>query len=128
MPIRISALTADRGTVTVPFVDDTLKITYKPSAINVEQEERELADRAEGRHLLAMAKSLAELVESWDLLDDEGKPVPVSVEVLSPLGLTVLQKITRAILDDVLPNRTPPAVSRNGSTPTASSEPVRTGT
>lgn len=119
MPIRLSALAADRGTVKVSFGDDVLNIKYKPSAINVEQEERELAERAGGHHLLAMAKSLAEIIETWDLQDDAGKDLPVAVDVLRPLGLSVLQKITRAILDDLLPNRTPPATSSNGSSAAA---------
>ena len=128
MPISLSALTADRRTVRVPFGDDTLTLTYRPSAVNAKQEARELEEREKGQHLMAQARSLAEIVESWDVLGDDGQPLPVSAEVLAGLGLDVTSKLTRAILDDLLPNRTPPAVSRNGSSAAAALEPVPSGT
>lgn len=128
MPISLAALTADRRTVKVPFGDDTLSLTYRPSAVNAKQEARELEEREKGQHLMAQARSLAEIVESWDVTDDKGTPLPVSAEVLAGLGLDVTSKLTRAILDDLLPNRTQPTVTRNGSSAAASSEPVPIGT
>lgn len=128
MPISLSALTADRRTVKVPFGDDTLTLVYKPSAVNVVQEARELEDRAKGLHLLSQARSLAEIVISWDVQDDAGQVLPVSEDVLGAMGLDVTSKLTRAILDDLLPNRTTAPDSRNGSQATAASEPVRIGT
>jgi hypothetical protein len=128
VPISLSALTADRRTVKVPFGDDTLTLVYKPSAVNAVQEARELEDRAEGRHLLSQARSLAEIVISWDVEDDSGQALPVSEDVLGALGLDVTSKITRAILDDLLPNRTTAPDSRNGSAATAVSAPVQSGT
>lgn len=119
MPIRVSALTADRRTVKVSFGDDALTLTYRPSAVNAVQEARELEDREKGQHLMAQARSLAEIVVSWDLQDDDGQPLPVSADVLAPLGLDFTSKVTRAILDDLLPNRTPPATSSNGSSAAA---------
>lgn len=121
MPIQLSALTADRRTITIPFPNDTLTLTYKPSSINAVQEARELEERAGGKHLHAQARSLAEIISSWDVLDEEGNPAPASVEVLSTFGLDVVSKITRAILDDLLPNRTSGAASSNGSSQAASS-------
>lgn len=128
MPIRVSALTADRRTIKVDFGDDTLNLTYKPSAVNAVQEARELEEREKGQVLLAQARSLAEIITSWDVQDDDGKPLPVSADVMAPLGLDFTAKVTRAILDDLLPNRQTATVSRNGSSARASSEPVPTGT
>lgn len=127
MPIRLSAITADRRTVKVPFGDDSLSLTYRPSAINAVQEARELEEREKGRHLQAQATSLAEIITSWDILDDEGQPLPVSEEVIATFGLDVVSKVTRAILDDLLPNRTTAPDSRNGSQ-AASSVAAPTGT
>lgn len=127
MPIRVSALTADRRTLKVAFGDDALSITYKPSAVNAVQEARELEEREKGQHLMAQARSLAEIVTSWDLQDDDGKPLPVTADVIAPIGLDFTAKLTRAILDDLLPNRQTAADSRNGSQ-AASSAPARTGT
>lgn len=120
MPIRVSALVADHKPVAVVFGDDTLNLTYKPSAVNAVQEERELADRKEGRHLFALAQSLSEVIDSWDLQDDDGNALPPTVDTLKPLGLDALQKINRVILADLLPNQTPSATSSNGSSAAAS--------
>lgn len=127
MPIRLSALTADRRTVKVPFGDDTLSLVYKPSAINAVQEARELEEREKGRHLLAQARSLSEIILSWDLVDDDAKPLPVSEDAIATFGLDVVSKITRSILDDLLPNRTTASDSRNGSS-APDSAPALTGT
>lgn len=119
VPIRVSALTADRRPVAIPIGGDTLNLTYKPSAINAVQEARELEEREKGRHLLAQARSLSEIILSWDLLDDEGQALPVSSDVIATFGIDIVSKLTRAILDDLLPNRTPPATSSNGSSAAA---------
>lgn len=128
MPVRLSALTADRRTIKVPFGDDTLTLTYRPSAINAVQEARELEDREKGLHLLSQARSLAEIISSWDLQDDDGQPVPVEPEVLGQLGLDVTSALTRAILDDLLPNRTTAPASRNGSAAPGSAVALPSGT
>lgn len=128
MPISLSALTADRRTVKVPFGDDALTLVYRPSTINAVQEARELEDREKGRHLLAQARSLAEIILSWDLVDDAGKPLPVTEETIQTFGIDVVSKITRAVLADLLPNQTTPPTSRNGSAAAASSAPVQSGT
>jgi hypothetical protein len=124
MPIRLSDLSADRRTVKVPFGDDTLTLVCKPSALNAIQEARELEDRAVGRVVMSQARSLAELIISWDLLDDDGKPLPVSEEVLGGLGLDVSNKLYNAVLDDLLPNRRRPTSSPDGSSAAESSAPA----
>ena len=119
MPVRLSALTADRRTLKVAFGDDSLTLTYRPSAFNAVQEERELAMREKGQHLKSQASSLAEIVTSWDLVDDDGKAVPIAEDVVATLGLDVVSKLTRAILADLLPNQTTPSNSPAGSAATA---------
>ena len=119
MPVRVSALITDRKTTGIDFDGETLSVTYRPSAINAAQEERELADKATGHVVLAVNKSLAEMIVSWDLQDDEGNPLPVDEETLRPLGIDVVQRIYNGIIRDALPNRTPPGPSSNGSSPAA---------
>jgi len=128
VPISIAALAANRRTVKVDFNGETLTLTYRPSVINAKQEARELEERAAGQHVQSMANSLAEIIESWDVVDDKGKPVPVSVELLSTFGLDVLQKMTREIIGDLLPNRTTAPSSNGTSLQTAGSAPSPSGT
>lgn len=115
VPISRSKLVADTRPVKVPFGDDVLNLTYKPSAVNAKQEARELEEREKGLHLLAQARSLKEIIVSWDMVDDEGKPEPVTEEILAELGLEVCKRINDAILDDLLPNRRTAVASVNGS-------------
>lgn len=115
MPIRLSTLTADRRPLRVPFGDDALTLTYKPSTINAVQETRELEDKAAGKHVLSQVRTLAEAVISWDLQDDDGNPLPITEEVMKGLGLDVILKINRAIIADLLPNPQMAASSENGS-------------
>lgn len=115
MPIRLSSLSTDRRTLKVPFGDDTLTLTYKPSAINAVQEAREIADKAAGKVVLSQARSLVESLLSWDLLDDDGEPLPLNEEIMGGLGLDVTNKLYSALIDDLLPNR------RTGSTSPSSS-------
>lgn len=120
MPIRLSSLMADRRTVRVPFGDDTLTLTYRPSAVNATQEARELEQRAKGEHLKAQANSLAEIITEWDVLGEDGKPVAPTTEVIGWLGLEVTTRLMRAILADLLPNVTTGDSSPNGSAAAAS--------
>lgn len=128
MPLKLSALTADRKTVVVKFDTGSLTLTYRPSAFNALQEARELEDKEKGAHLLSQARSLCELITDWDLTDDAGKPVPVSEDVMASLGLDVTNALMNALLDELLPNRKKAPDSPNGSSPEASSAPARSGT
>lgn len=118
VPIKLSAMTADRRTVKVPIGDDTLTLVYKPSSVNAVQEARENEERSKGQHLLSQARSLNEILLSWDVVDDANKPVPVTEELLKTFGLDVLQAMTRAILNDLLPNRQTRTESPDGSSAT----------
>lgn len=128
MPISISALAANRRTVKVPVGDEFLTVVYRPSAVNAVQEARELEERSAGRHVQSMANSLAEIIHSWDLVDDTGKAAPITSELLSTFGLDVLQTLTREIIGDLLPNRTTASNSNGTSSQTAGSGPSPSGT
>jgi hypothetical protein len=115
VPIKLSALTADRRRLNVHFDSGELNIVYRPSAINAVQEARENEQREKGENLKSQAHSLVEILTSWDLEDDDGQPVPITHELMETLGMEFTRTLTRAVLDDLLPNRTPPATSSNGS-------------
>ncbi len=128
MPISISALTANRRTVNIDFSGETLKVTYRPSAINAAQEERELADRETGHHVMSIIRTLIENIVSWDLLGEDGQPLPLTEDALKPLGIDVLQTISNSIVRDALPNRTTQPSSNGSSPQTVASAPSPSGT
>jgi len=115
VPIRLSALTADRRTLSVPFGGDSLTLTYRPSAVNAAQEARELEERAKGERHDEFWKFLGPYGWSRGYMGEDGKPVPPSAEVIGGLGLEVTTRLMRAILADLLPNLTTGASSPNGS-------------
>lgn len=127
MPLRASALAADRKPLQIVFDQGDLNLVYKPSAINAAQEEREIADKATGRTIMAYINSLVETVTSWDLLDDDGQPLPITKEALAPFGFGVVRHIFDEIIRDSLPNQKTRSTSSDGS-PGAGSAAAPTGT
>lgn len=119
MPISITALAANRKTLKIDFDGETLTLTYRPSAINAAQEDREITDKSSGHHVLSIIRSLVETIERWDLVDEAGQTLPISEESLRPLGIDVLNRISTEIIRDSLPNRTTPSTSSNGSSAAA---------
>lgn len=113
MPIRVSALTADRATVSLPVGDDVLHVTYRPSAVNAQVEETMAG--ASARPIGAMADLLAALIVSWDVVDEAGTPVEPSRAFLGTLGVAVLRRLVEAIGADLVPNRWTAVTSDDGS-------------
>ncbi len=104
MPVRVGNLVRDRRTVTIPVGDESLTITYKPSGITPETEDRlreYAADQRGGAMLVAL---LADCLVEWDLLDDRGKPLPVNAETLRQLPMVFLTQLVQAITEDMRPN------------------------
>jgi PAS domain-containing protein len=125
MPISIGDLTRDVRSVAIAIAGGTLNVTYRPSAFNAAQEAKEQELRDRGAVLRSIAESLADTIISWDLLDEDERPYPltrtVEVEVedgdglrtethvephpvLLQMGMDNLNAISRAILEDLLPN------------------------
>jgi hypothetical protein len=121
MPIRLADLTKEIRTVTKHFegTEDTLTITYRPRAWtpSIHAALLEAIDR--GRTPEALVINLSTLVVEWDLLDDDGKPIPTTPESLRGVSLQVLNIAVETINADMLPDPTPAATS-NGSSPTGS--------
>jgi hypothetical protein len=121
MPIRLAELTKATRTVVQTFegTEDTLSITYRPSAWTPAVMNEHLSAVSSGNTPEALVLDLATLLVSWDLLDDKGKPIPITAESLRRVSLEVLNVVLGAINADMLPDPTPAATS-NGSSPTGS--------
>lgn len=98
MPLSVQKLSDVRRTVTIPFDDDTLHVTYKLSAINME-----LADWTveHGSDRGSLMDWLARVIVSWDIVDN-GDPIPVTRETMERYGLPtpLLYMIQTAIRED----------------------------
>lgn len=104
MPISISALRVDRRTITIEFNEkESLKLTYDPNKINVEREKEESDLRSQGLNIAALATGLSGIILEWDLLDEHGKPLPVTLETLKSLPYSALLRMNREINKDFFP-------------------------
>jgi len=94
MPISLRALLDDVASVDVPTPAGTLRVTYRPGRITLALALRLQEGAAD------IPASLAELIAGWDLLGEDGQPLPVTAETIRALPLTLIQAILKTILDD----------------------------
>lgn len=104
MPIRITDLAVGKRTFDIPFGESSLKLTYDPNQITVEQEAMAIELQSQGRRVQALANSLASLIVEWDLTDEKGKTLPVSKEAIQGLGWPVMLYLNRQIIEDFYPD------------------------
>jgi hypothetical protein len=104
MPLSITDLAANEKNLKIPIGDDAINLVYYPnkmtSKLLLHIDEVYDGTRAE----LGIHEALAELIKSWDLTDEEGKPYPITPASLAALGIPVLRVITQAIGTDSRPN------------------------
>lgn len=114
MPIKLHQLSASTPkSLAIPFGDAVLNIDYKPTAVTPNLEAREAERKAQGIVMTGVAEFLAEIITSWDLVDDKGKPIPPTRDTLMGFGMDVLGVISKAIQEDLVPN--PPAPNGSSS-------------
>ncbi len=102
MPIRLSDLKTKSTTFTFDFLGEAVTITYRNGVITPEWESRrELTDPS--RQAQATVLALSEIVASWDVLGDDGQPVPVTVETLTPMPLQFLNRVLEEVMADMRP-------------------------
>lgn len=113
MPIKLGDLTRQTKTVTVRFEDteDTLTVSYRPRNLTpAMQAAFERASR-EGRYTEVLLDGIRGLVAEWDLIGEDGEPVPFTAEALADVPLLVLSAVAEVIGRDV----TADPLSSNGS-------------
>jgi hypothetical protein len=104
MPISLSHMKNDKRTLTVHYFGDECNVTYRPSALTPVTENA-LRDAEDNTTLI---DTLAEMIVAWDVLDEEGKPLPIEADVLNQLPNAFLGHVLQACREDMLPK------SRNG--------------
>lgn len=117
MPIRLSDLRANKRTVAVEYDGETLNVEYRPQAVNPEYQDwlKNLGQREAKTSEAELWEKILAVVSGWDLLDDDGQPLPVSREFIAMLPTDLLMAITWAIQEDAGPNRRSAGSSGAGS-------------
>lgn len=106
MPISIKDLALDTRDVVVHLGEGVdLTITYRPHWYTLAIEERLATLSGVGIHT---ASVFCEMVIDWDLVDDKGKKVPITVEAIKANNIPtrVLSMGIDAITDDMRPKET----------------------
>jgi hypothetical protein len=120
MPARRSEKLTQIVVITANFLGDDLNIVCTPGKIGTKQVirfDRRLEEaKSDEQKALAIAERIAAIAESWDYLDDNGDPLPVTLEYLTELPSFVLLQFVEQIgklrehLGDPKETRTPSIV------------------
>lgn len=98
MALKIKDLQKGRKECVVNFDDGaSMKVAYNPNKIST------INLNAAGEGLNSLCDSLAEILVSWDLYDEDDVLMPVTVENLKSLNLMIVNKIFEAVLTDAFP-------------------------
>jgi len=99
MPIRLADLRKETRSITFEFLGETVHVAYSPGAFTPELEAE--ANAAEPGHQLgALAKMFARILASWDVMDDDGQPLPITLDTLMVMPAKFLGAIMKALQDD----------------------------
>jgi hypothetical protein len=99
-------------TLSIPFENGLpISITYMPGRITQEASVRlqSFADNVNAMNLQEQFNGInafiVDFLVSWDFVEDDGvTPVPITLERLPKLPVSIIQPIIEAITNDMLPN------------------------
>lgn len=94
---KLDALTRDTDSVAIPFGSDTLTVQYRPGALTTELVEALQGAETATAPAAAVLEPLARLLVSWDLLDDDERPIPTTVQGLRGVPLSILARVAEAV-------------------------------
>lgn len=134
--MKVSALKGKQRTISIVVpgdpqtgeLDETVKITYRPGALDVEMAEKIEDIAVQGLSDVKVAVVMLEpMLLAWDLENDDGTPWPCDEEHLRKTPLNFLTQILGAIQEDSRPNPTRPVSSENISPPMDAQAPSPNG-
>jgi hypothetical protein len=91
---RLSSVAPDEDTLIVPFGAEHLTVAYRPSLITQRLAEQMQAsvDNA------VILEALSGLLVSWDLEDNNGRPIPVTPDGLKDVPIPVLVRVAQTMV------------------------------
>jgi hypothetical protein len=100
--LKLSTVNAAVRTVDVPFLGEYVKVSYRVGAVN-SQYSQWLSEH--GHKPNSLLEAITRLATKWDLLGDDGEPLPLSQEALEQVEIPtpLLRAIHEAILEDARP-------------------------
>lgn len=107
MPITLKKLNGGDKSLAIPCEEgETLNVVYSRADYTPKLEaEMEEVRRTRPGHSLALM--LGKVLRSWDVVDDDDSPVPLSAQTLDErLAIEAQAKIVEALAEDQRPNAT----------------------
>lgn len=97
MPIKLSDLTKKTRRTTVEFAEEKIEIEYRlhtvTPALLTELEKYDSKD--------SVMHQVATIVKKWDLIDDEGREIPVELAVMQGMPLDFLVEVLQTVVRDL---------------------------
>lgn len=96
--MKLSTLIEDVAEIRVPYNGCEILVNYRPDALTpaflnrIRDQELTLGDY--------MIEHITTYVQSWDITDDNDKIIPVNAEGVAIIPMSILEEITKAIMDD----------------------------
>lgn len=112
--MKLAQLLSKERTLEIDIEGDTLTVTYCPSDLTPELEDKMQTSFETNRAGGALAKYLSGLLISWDLEDENGV-IPLDTEALNTLPIEFLNKVAESIIEDSNPKKTNAETSLGGS-------------
>jgi hypothetical protein len=110
MPVKLSALRNNAKHVKIRFADvGDLNVTFYPHRFTQEVVDR-FQDAVEGKDYDLASEAFRDVVEEWDITDDDDVPLPMDAETFQTIGLPALN----AIWDEIRESATPKSRKRSG--------------
>lgn len=101
MPISINHIKEQVRSIFVEYAGETATIIYYPHKVT-KSLIREVA-ALEGDGVDRLIEQLVRIVHAWEVLDDDGHPLPPTAEVMAEFPLDFLTAIMRAINEASVP-------------------------
>ena len=109
MPIKLTDLRKSTRTLAVEYEGETANVQYRPSALTPYLQMvlldwyvgEESADRKYKTTLNDVLDAFTNLVATWDVLDESGKPLPVNRQWVRQMPTQFIATIIGSILEDI---------------------------
>lgn len=104
--MRLKDLRSDRKSAIMRWQGEELKLVYDPNGYTPlleSQIKAQVGDGSSPWQADALVSFLAGLLHEWDLLDDDGEPLPITEGVLATIPVPVLGEMMLAIGEDMRP-------------------------
>jgi len=103
MPLKFSEIVNRTKKIEVEIGEDRLSLEFKTEFYTPAVASKISTSTSA---IAAQVEVMADAIVSWDLLGDDGEPMPITVETLSAIGLGIINTIYQAMVEAVLPNVT----------------------